>query len=402
LQGSQILAIVVFFLMNERFDRDSELLIDGLRGIAALLVMFTHSFDLAVAETYGWSYAENPEGWRWARASIGHGGFWVWCFFMISGLCIHRSIARSIEEGSFSWWRYAVARITRIYPLFLIGLALAGASWMLHEEFGNGYNPTPWRQLGASLLSLHIFTAPFPAFEPSWSLSCEMIYYAMWPTALLLSGGRVNRAAFAALIAVLMGVTGILVLWKVFHLMEHRASVDGVWTILVLFPVWICGAWMAGNWASVRLAVSRRKWVAAIVLCFVSEGLLVVLKFKQYPGWAVHLAGWSSIPGLMLLLTGAEHVRLSARPWAEPVCRWLGQMSYPCYILHMQLLLLLVHFMDQAAPEIVHHYPIAHAAIEFSVVLAVLIFVGPRLERFFMAWRSRVLASTRASVLKVA
>ncbi len=388
--------------MNERFDRDSELLIDALRGIAALLVMFTHTFDLAVAEAYGWSYEENPEGWRLARASFGHGGFCVWCFFMISGLCIHRSISRSIHEGSFSWRRYALVRITRIYPLFLLGLVLAVAAWMLHEEFGNGYNPTPWKQLLASLVSLQIFTAPFPAFEPSWSLSCEVAYYAVWPAALLLMRGRVNLAAFTVIIASLLGVTVILILWKVFHFMEHRASAEGVWAILVLFPVWVCGAWVAGNWTSARQSVTKRKWMAALVLCSVSEGLLVVLKFKQYPGWAIHLAGWSSIPGLMLLLAGGQHLELSKRAWAEPVCRWLGQFSFPCYILHMQLLLLVDHFLDQIAPDIVHHYPIAHTAIEFSLVLGVLVLIGPRLERFFMAWRSRVLASTRAPVLKMA
>ena len=308
--------------MNERFDRDSELLIDALRGIAALLVMFTHTFDLAVAEAYGWSYEENPEGWRLARASFGHGGFCVWCFFMISGLCIHRSIARSIQECSFSWRRYALVRITRIYPLFLLGLVLAVAAWMLHEEFGNGYNPTPWKQLLASLVSLQIFTAPFPAFEPSWSLSCEVAYCAVWPAALLLMRGRVNLAAFTVIIASLLGVAVILILWKVFHFMEHRASAEGVWAILVLFPVWVCGAWVAGNWTSARQSVTKRKWMAALVLCSVSEGLLVVLKFRQYPGWALHLAGWSSIPGLMLLLAGGQHLELSKRAWAEPVCRW--------------------------------------------------------------------------------
>jgi len=378
--------------MHRRLDKDSELVIDALRGIAALLVLFTHAFDLAVADAYGWNYAGNSEGWRWARASLGHGGFLVWCFFMISGVCIHQSISRSITAGEFSFWRYAVARVTRIYPLFLLGLILAISAWLLHEDFGDGYtNIAPWRELGASLVSLHIFTTPFPAYETSWSLSCEMIYYALWPTALLASRGRVNWAVVGSIVTVLIVTLSVMLLWKVFHRLEHSAFVEGVWIVSVLFPVWVCGAWLAAHWQHPRLVISRHTWMFSILLCLLSECLLVVLKFKQFPNWAIHLAGWSSIPGLMLFLIGSHYTRLSAQAWAEPVCRWLGQFSYPCYILHMQLLLLIDHFVDAYLGETLHRYPILHMAVEFSLVFAILILTGPRLERLTLRWRSGLL-----------
>ncbi|TDU73406.1 peptidoglycan/LPS O-acetylase OafA/YrhL [Prosthecobacter fusiformis] len=373
--------------MERSLDKDTELLIDAMRGIAALLVVFTHAFDLAVSETYGWNYANNPEAWRWARASFGHGGFLVWCFFMISGVCIHQSISRSIASGEFSFWRYAVARISRIYPLFILGLILAVLAWLLHEDFGEGYNEAPLREMAASLVSLQIFTTPFPAYETSWSLSCEMIYYTIWPVALLLMRGRVNWAAAFSLTSVLVMVCMIMLLWKGFHFFEHSAFFEGLWIVSVLLPVWVCGAWLAGHWGSAKLQISRRTWIASILLCILSECLLIVLKFKQYPHWAVHLAGWSSIPGLMLFLLGARFTHLSARSWAEPVCRWLGQFSYPCYILHMQLLLLLDHFVDIYGNGLAHRYPVLHAVFEFLIVLGVLVVVGPKLERWTMHWR---------------
>lgn len=379
--------------MGQKLDKDTGLLIDAMRGIAALLIVFTHAFDLAVADAYGWNYASNPEAWRWARASLGHGGFLVWCFFMISGVCIHQSISRSIASGDFSLARYALARVTRIYPLFLLGLLLAVAAWLLHEDFGAGFNDSPLRELVASLLSLQILTTPFPAYETSWSLSCEMIYYAIWPVALLLGRGRANWAAAMSILAVLVVGSVIMTFWKGFHQLEHSTFVEGVWIVSVLFPVWVCGAWLASQWGSARLAISRRTWIASIVLCFLSEGLLVVLKFKQYPTWAVHLAGWSSIPGLMLFLLGGHYARLSAKAWAEPVCRWLGQFSYPCYILHMQLLLLLDHFVDLYQGDLAHQHPFQHAIFEFSVVLALLAFVGPWLERVVMRVRTKILAA---------
>lgn len=381
-----------------RLDKDTELLIDALRGIAALLVLFTHAFDLAVSDAYGWNYASNPEGWRWARASLGHGGFLVWCFFMISGVCIHQSISQSLARGQFNWKQYALARITRIYPLFLLGLGLALLAWAFHEDFGEGYNATPWREFAASLFSLQIFTTPFPAYETSWSLSCEMIYYAAWPIILFLMRGHVGRASAFSLISVLLVIGGIMVLWKVGHRLETSAFVEGAWTVAVLFPVWVCGAWLAANWGSDRLTISRRTWKMSILLCLLSEGLLIVLKFKEYPAWAVHMAGWSSIPGLMLFLAGARHARLASWAKARPVCAWLGQFSYPCYILHMQLLLLLDHWVDHYAGDWVHRHPLWHTVLEFGVVLLLLAWLGPQLERLTMRWRASFLGTTRPPV----
>lgn len=385
--------------MTHRLDEDSELLIDAVRGIAALLVMMTHTFDLSVADVFGWEMLSSPEGWRWARASFGHGGFWVWCFFMISGLCIQQSIVRSVRENSFSWRRYLLARVTRIYPLFLIGLVLAMVAWGLHEDFGGYPDDTPHRQLVASVLSLQILTTSFPGYETSWSLSCEMIYYLVWPAALLLLRGRVDRAVYVSLVGSVLLAAGILVVWKLLHRFESSASVDGIFTLSVLFPIWLCGAWLSGHWSGAGARVTWRVWCVAILLCFVSEGLLVVMKFRQYPGWAVHLVSWSSIPGLMLFLAGGRHAQLSQRSWSRPVCRWLGQFSFPCYILHMQLLLILDHYLRPNLPRWIEHQPVFHFIALFIPTLMVLILVGPRLERTLMAWRARWLSGTRDPAL---
>lgn len=378
--------------MNQRFDDDSELMIDAVRGVAALLVLVTHAFDLAVVDVFGWESARSPEGWRWARASAGHGGYWVWCFFMISGLCIHRSIARSVAAGTFGMGRYMLARVTRIYPLFLLGLAVAVVAWELHEDWGGAPDASPWRQMLASLFSLQIITTPFPGFETSWSLSCEMLYYLAWPALLVPMRGRVSAAAFVSVAGSLLTLTAILVTWRVLHRFEHSAAVDGVWTVAVLFPVWVCGAWLAGHWAAASARVTARLWLISIALCLLAEGLLVILKFYLFPGWSVHLASWASIPGLFIFLAGARHARLSAYALSRPVCRWLGQFSYPCYILHMQVLLIWNHILVSMLPKFIATHPLLDFLILVVPVFALLALTGPPLERRLMRWRSHLLA----------
>lgn len=381
--------------MQGRLDEDSELLIDSLRGIAALAVLLTHAVDISIAGLFGWDLAATPEGWRWARATVGHGGYWVWCFFVISGLCIHQSIARSVAHQTFDWQHYALARVTRLYPLFLIGLALALVAWAVTEGWSGGFKSVPWPQIGASAVMMQIFTTTVPTYQTSWSLSNEMAYYLIWPVSLWLAGRNGSRAFAWSIGTMLAVVGGIFVLWKYFHKLETSCFVGGVWAVAVLYPVWAVGAWLAMNWEAVRAQVTRRLWMASILLCIVSEALLAVMKFKNFPGWAVHLAGWSSIPGLMIFLAGARHARIAAHAAWKPVARWLGQLSYPCYALHLQLLVLLDYFAFAGRSNAITRQPMLRAVLLLAPVLVFLALVGPFLERHFMVWRSRLVANTR-------
>ncbi len=71
--------------MRSRLDEDTETFIDALRGLAALGVLVTHAVDIGIAGVYGNDLLATPLPWRWARASIGHGGFMVWCFLFYPG-----------------------------------------------------------------------------------------------------------------------------------------------------------------------------------------------------------------------------------------------------------------------------------------------------------------------------
>ena len=381
-------------IMERRIGNDTELFIDALRGIAALWVLLTHAVDLGIARVYGWELLDNPVGWRWVRAIFGHGAFAVWAFFIISGLCIHQSIQRSIACGNFSWRRYTLARVTRIYPLFLIGLALAVLTWFLTVGFQGDHGRFPWPQFGASLFMLHGLTASFPAYDPSWSLSNEMIYYVAWPAALLLCGGSGNRAARFSMIGALLISTGILGCWKIFHRMETSTAVEGVWTLAVLFPIWIAGAWLMSNWEEMRKRVSARVWLLFIPLCLASVAVLAVVRFKGDYSCGLNTASLTCIPGLMLLIAGGHHLRLSSCRWAGRVCGWLGRFSYPSYILHYQIMLLIDCFWLSHEEGAFAHRPLLRAFLLLVPTLFVTAIFGPMIESRIMAWRARLLAKS--------
>lgn len=387
-------------VMDPRLDKDSELLLDALRGLAAFVVLFSHGFELAAGSAFGWAAHENSEGWRWARAILGNADWCVWCFFVISGICIHRSIARGVGAGRFHWSRYALARVTRLYPLFLTGLCLAVIAWSLGLDFAVAkVKDRPWLELGATLVNLQIFTTPFPAFGPSWSLSCEVLYYAAWPALLLMMKGRADRAARMAMVGSAAILLGIVILWQLKPERSSSAFLQGLWTTVALFPLWVTGAWMSSRWEAFTALITRRVWLIGLFLWAAGVVLSILFKYHHAEGFRMDMASWCSLPGLAILMAGGRHLGLASRAAAAPVCRWLSQFSYPCYILHLPLLLLVHHGLGllmgvQAPPE----HAFLRAGTAFVIVLGLLVFIGPALERFFMAWRSRMLADQSEGV----
>ena len=383
-------------IMDSRLDKDSELLLDALRGLAAFVVLWAHGFELAAGSAFGWDLSTNSEGWRLARAILGNANWCVWCFFVISGICIHRSIARGVASARFDWWRYGLARITRLYPLFLLGLILAVVAWSLGLDFAvEEVKARPWREFGASLLNLQIFTTPFPAFAPSWSLSCEVIYYAVWPAVLLAVRGRTSAATLLVMMGSVLVLAGILTVWQLKPERGSSALLQGLWTTTALFPLWVTGAAMSSRWEAFTALITRKVWCLGILICAIGAALSMLMKQVHLPGYRMDMVAWFSLPGLAIVLAGGRHLSLGSRPCAEPVCRWLSQFSYPCYILHMPLLLLVQHGLGHLAALKGHVF--LQTSISFLIVLTLLAVLGPALERFFMRWRSRVLSGeTRA------
>lgn len=381
--------------MSSRLDKDSEAFVDALRGLAAFGVLVTHAFDLAIRGVFGTDLTDAPELWRWAAATIGHGSLFVWCFFVVSGLCIHLSIARSITSGNFRWRHYVAARVTRIYPLFLLGLLLAIVAWWFTDDPGSEPASRPWPQFFSSLFSLQAFTSTFPNYQPSWSLSNEMIYYLAWPVALLALRRQAGVAIAFSLISAFFFSLVIGIAWFVFHQFETSAAIKGLWSVCILYPLWLWGAWLAENWGTFSPRISRLLWLGSFPLCLMAELLLAWVRFNNGLHSITAFIGLTSVPGITLLLAGARHARLASLDWAQPLIRWLGQFSYPCYVLHMQMLIVVDRvLLPKLGGEIATH-PLLRAMILLVPVFLLLALIGPWLERGIMAWRSHFLSRLR-------
>jgi membrane-bound acyltransferase YfiQ involved in biofilm formation len=179
--------------------------------------------------------------------------------------------------------------------------------------------------------------------------------------------------------------------WHFSERLSTSAALDGLWTTAILFPLWTGGAWLGANWRSVSESMTTRLWVFAILICLLAESLFVLLKFFIYPSWLLNFPAWVAAPGLLLFMGGASHFKLSQKPNWKPICESLGRFSFPCYILHMQLLLIFHHFMIQWLPKYLTSQPFVYMLCLFLPLLLIIAFTGPWMESRILNWRSKLL-----------
>jgi peptidoglycan/LPS O-acetylase OafA/YrhL len=153
--------------------------LDGLRGLAILLVVLYHAtlFDVA-----------NASGYRWFTALPRIGWSGVDLFFVLSGFLITRVLLRN--RGAENYFRvFYTRRVARIFPLYYAVLALMffvvpmipvfaaqNAFWL------GGSRETIWYWLYLS----NVETARTGAFDHrfldlTWSLAIEEQFYLVWP-----------------------------------------------------------------------------------------------------------------------------------------------------------------------------------------------------------------------------
>ncbi|MHB8528497.1 MAG: acyltransferase family protein [Caulobacteraceae bacterium] len=132
--------------------------LEGLRGVSALAVMFMH--------------LGGPGG-----EVFSHGYLAVDLFFIISGVVI----ASAYEERLRSGWSAAAfmgARVRRLAPLYLLGTALgAGCALAAHLNGYGGDGPILFNLALAVLFVPALFSSGelYPLNSPSWSLFAEMV-----------------------------------------------------------------------------------------------------------------------------------------------------------------------------------------------------------------------------------
>ena len=284
--------------------------LDGLRGVAALAVIFFHFPQLL------------------GRAVFAHGYLAVDFFFMLSGFVLTSAYQRRLDEG----WPTAAfmkTRIARLYPLYFAGLLLGFGLTQLHGIFGStALGGSRWDLLLGLLILPKLVNghAFYPLDFPAWSIFFELLVNLVH--ALFLR----RRSPLWIAGFTLLGGVGI-VFYSV-RLSEFNVGVDavrGLWSVFRVLFSYTAGMLLYRLWKSGR--VSRRVHPAVIGLL-----LLAVL--------CAPVAGRASIAYDLAMTMLIFPVLLLAGAGALPPVglvrslRVMGAASYAVYLLHAPLYVL--------------------------------------------------------------
>lgn len=298
--------------------------IEGLRGIAVLLVVAYHARLLHV-----------------------RGGFvGVDVFFVLSGYLITSILVGQMErDGRIGVLRFYARRVLRLLPAALLVLTavLVAESVLLSPLERIDLSASA---LATSLYSSNVFymvraTNYFAAGSETdpllhtWSLAVEEQFYLIWPL-VVWGGWRLarSRRRLAALMMVLCLVSLAGEIWLTqarqpwaFFSMPARAWQFGLGGIMGLIP--------AGTFGRQVALVRALGWGA---LAITIGGAVALPATVPYPGVAALIP---TLGTLALLVVGREQPHLgAARVLDAAPLRWIGGRSYSWYLWHWPVLVL--------------------------------------------------------------
>lgn len=325
--------------------------LDALRGLAALAVTLFH-FTYFIADMF--------PGTPRAAFALEYGWFGVQLFFAISGFVILLTLDRTVRAADFLRGRF-----WRLFPTYWLAMALTFVAMHL---FGPVRLQTEGWEFAVNLLMVQLYLEPLTGVRmvdgAYWSLNVELLFYAvmllLWRLRLL---GRIEI---------------VLALWLALKWAWPWLD-PAVTTLLLLnhLPFFAIGI------ASYRIFAGQRRVVEQVPLLL----WIYVCVVRNHAAPSPILAA-----GLISLFLAIATGRLAWFRW-QPL-RWLGDLSYPLYLLHSYIGFALILHLGRAG---VGSDLAAWLALAISVALAAGMVYG--FERPLVAIRRRVAARARNASL---
>lgn len=337
-------------------------ILDGLRGVAAILVVWFHIF-----EAYATSHLDQQ---------INHGYLAVDFFFMLSGFVI--GYAYDDRWGTMKTKDFLKRRIIRLHPIVVMGAVIGGIMFYFQ-------GCSAWDVSKVTILALFVATfinallipvtpgteirglgEMYPLNGPSWSLFFEYIgniLYALFirkfstkalailvfvagcglatfaiggPYGDVCAGFQLTGTEFTAgFLRLLFSFSAGLLLFRIFKPFNTKGA------------FWICSLSLIAFMAVPRIGGTEHLWMNGVydTICFA-----VVFPLLVYLG-----------------ASGKTTDKITTR-----ICKFLGAISYPLYMVHYPFIYLYYAWVKNENLTFVQSLPGALAVVIGSIILAYL------------------------------
>lgn len=305
-------------------------ILDGLRGVAALMVVIFHTFE---------AYADGNR----FKQILNHGYLAVDFFFLLSGFVV--AYAYDDRWEKMTQWDFYKRRLIRLQPMVIMGNIIGAALFYFQTcPMFSLVSTTPvWKMLLVMLVGFTMipllpsmdirgWQEMHPLDGPAWSLFFEYI-------ANILYALGIRKLSNKALGVVVLLSAGLLVHLTV---LGPRGDVIGGWTVdqtqlhigfaRLLYP------FFAGM---LLMRIGKRIHIkGAFTIC--SLLIVAILSFPRIGGpehlWMNGLYESVSIIVLFPIIVAMGAGDTVTGAFSTKLCKFFGDISYPLYITHYPLI----------------------------------------------------------------
>ncbi|HZE84919.1 MAG TPA: acyltransferase [Puia sp.] len=337
-------------------------ILDGLRGVAAILVVAFHIFEAHSTSRM--------------TQIINHGYLAVDFFFLLSGFVI--GYAYDDRWGKMTIGGFFKRRLIRLQPMVVMGMVIGAICFYFQDSaIWPAIHTVPvWKMLLIMLIGFTLIPVlpsmdirgwqeMHPLDGPGWSLFFEYL-------ANILYGLFVRRFSRTAL-SILVILSGAALVH--YTVTGGTGDVIGGWSLDALQLRIGFTRMMYPFFAG--LLLSRTVKLTRISNAFLWCSLLLVVVFSiPRIGGAEHLWMNGLYESLIIILVFPLIVYLGASgevtgKYASRVCKFFGDISYPIYITHYPLIYIYTGWVsDHKGVTLLHALPYALATFVSAVVIA--------------------------------
>ena len=369
-------------------------ILDGLRGVAALMVIFFHCFETYIP-VFGTQH-------------INHGYLAVDFFFVLSGFVI--GYAYDDRWDKMTTWGFFKRRLTRLHPMVIAGTLIGAALFFFAgSAFPKTLEVEGWKFALCLVMGLLILPCPnsldirgwgeLNSFNgPQWSLTFEYIGNILYAFVFR----HLPKIALAILCVVCAFFTLDLTMgWDVFGLFPVQEfttpagevvsiggpqyTVIGGWSLTgqqiyigftrLLYP-FLCGLLISrilpgrrteSNPSGSPIHIKGGFWWCALALVVLFSIPCIGGKTGVPDG--IYQAVCILLLFPLIVLAGSGSV--TRHKWSTKVCKWLGDLSYPLYITHYPLMYMQMSWVKEHPDAPVWVHIVMNLGVVFlSIVLA--------------------------------
>lgn len=301
--------------------------LDGIRGIASILIVLRHITTIFGSVNFQESYLA------------------VDIFFVLSGVVLSNAYERRLQTG-LSVVQFARIRWVRIYPLYIFGTILT----LIAVWLGVDHDLAPGHLTLFLILALLLLPSPdvgqpliFPLNPPAWSLFFELGVNVVYAAIL--------RFLTMRMLAVIMLVSaiGLAVCLRLdsLHMLDLGWAPDtfpaGFFRVgYSFFAGVLLYRWFASKPSTVPASGRYAGLVPWAILALIAA-LLAAAPPDRIHSYFDFIAVTIIFPAIIYLALWFEPVGISAR-----ICKFFGAISYAIYAVHQPLAVLVSGVLKQA------------------------------------------------------